>query len=148
MKASASCAMPINKLEIVFNGKVIAEKLSHGDEGEKVLREALAVDPAAGDIHFALGLLLVRRGQSAEALHHLGRAAELNPRNVRFHYVLGVALHSSGEFKEMEEIAAAVDAMSAEAAARLERAEAFRHAPEPVDTGALAAQLDALMGKA
>jgi beta-N-acetylhexosaminidase len=59
-----------------------------------------------------------------------------------------LALHSSGEFKEMEEIAAAVDAMSAEAAARLERAEAFRHAPEPVDTGALAAQLDDLMGKA
>ena len=59
-----------------------------------------------------------------------------------------LALHSSGVFKEMEEIAAAVDAMSAEAAARLERAEAFRHAPEPVDTGALAAQLDALMGKA
>jgi hypothetical protein len=35
VKASASCAMPINKLEIVFNGKVIAEASS--ESGEKLL---------------------------------------------------------------------------------------------------------------
>ena len=35
VKATASCAMPINKLEIVFNGKVISEASS--DDGEKLL---------------------------------------------------------------------------------------------------------------
>ncbi len=35
VKATATCAMPINKLEIVFNGKVIAQTTSDG--GEKIL---------------------------------------------------------------------------------------------------------------
>ena len=37
IKASASCAMPIHRLEIVFNGKVIAEELSGGNKGENIL---------------------------------------------------------------------------------------------------------------
>ena len=37
INAIASCAMPIHKLEIVFNGKVIAQTLSKNDVGEKML---------------------------------------------------------------------------------------------------------------
>jgi hypothetical protein len=45
--ATATCAMPINKLEIVFNGKVIAQATS--DEGSKLLAIDEAIDlPGSG----------------------------------------------------------------------------------------------------
>src|SRR4029450_5698651 len=64
------------------------------DEGEKILRQGLAVSPNDAALHHALGLLLVRRGQPLEALGALGRAAELRPENPHYDYVFGVALHS------------------------------------------------------
>ncbi|MBN4059296.1 CehA/McbA family metallohydrolase [Dehalococcoides mccartyi] len=47
VKASASCAMPINKLEIVFNGKVIAQATSEGGEKLLVIDEQLDL-PGSG----------------------------------------------------------------------------------------------------
>ena len=47
VKASATCAMPINKLEVVFNGEVIAQITSEG--GEKALTIDKQVDlPGSG----------------------------------------------------------------------------------------------------
>jgi Flp pilus assembly protein TadD len=66
-------------------------------EGEKVLRNALESYPDMAAVHYALGLLLVRKKQIDEALLHLQRAAEGEPENSRFCYVYGVALHSTGK---------------------------------------------------
>ena len=44
-------------------------------------------------LFLALGLLLVRRGATAEALVELERAASSAPGETRYAYVLGVALH-------------------------------------------------------
>jgi Flp pilus assembly protein TadD len=66
-------------------------------DGERVLREGLALTPSDAGMHFALGLLLVRTGRRAEALPHLVRAAESAPRVARFGYVLGVARESDGD---------------------------------------------------
>ena len=64
--------------------------------GEQLLRQGLGRVPEAPALHHALGLLLVRRGRTAEALIELGRAAELAPSSARYAYVYGVALNSTG----------------------------------------------------
>ncbi len=69
-------------------------------EGETVLRRALDSYPDMAAVHYALGLLLVRKQQVDEALEHLQRAAEAEPDNSRFCYVYGVALHSTGSVEE------------------------------------------------
>jgi Flp pilus assembly protein TadD len=64
-------------------------------QGEQLLRQGIARVPGAPALHHALGLLLVRRGQSAEGLVALGRATELAPSSARYAYVYGVALNST-----------------------------------------------------
>lgn len=66
-------------------------------EGERVLRRGLAVAASKAELHHALGLNLARQQRLSEALPELQRARELAPENVRFAYVYGVALLSSGE---------------------------------------------------
>jgi Flp pilus assembly protein TadD len=70
------------------------------DEGEKVLRQALGVDPASASVHHALGLLLVRTKRPGEALAELGRAAELAPGTPDFAYTYAIGLHSAGRADE------------------------------------------------
>jgi Flp pilus assembly protein TadD len=48
-------------------------------------------------LHHALGLSLVRQKRVAEALPELERAVTLAPQDARYAYVLGVALHDSGQ---------------------------------------------------
>ena len=48
-------------------------------DGEKVLRRGLALLPRAADLHHALGLLLVRKGDKAAALKELARGGEARP---------------------------------------------------------------------
>src|SRR5262245_29333739 len=70
--------------------------LNQDVQGEQLLRQGIARVPEAAALHHALGLLLVRRGRTAEALVAHGRAAELAPTSARYAYVYGVALHSTG----------------------------------------------------
>lgn len=65
-------------------------------QAEHILRTGIARVPGEGALHHALGLLLVRRGRTVEALTALGRAADLAPSSARFAYVYGVALNSTG----------------------------------------------------
>ena len=65
-------------------------------EGEPLLRRALEIEPDNGDIHHALGLLLVRLRCSDQAVASLARAFLLRPDLPRYGYVYGVALHSTG----------------------------------------------------
>ena len=66
-------------------------------EGESILRAALVQAPESAEVHHALALLLVRRGQTPAAIEELTRAAALAPEDPHHAYVLAVALHSSGE---------------------------------------------------
>lgn len=63
------------------------------DAGERVLRQA----PAGADVHFALGLLLVRQNRLAEALDELAKAAAERADSPRYAYVYAVALDSVGQ---------------------------------------------------
>jgi len=61
------------------------------------LRKAAALYPDSADAHFALGMLLVRRQQSAAAVSELGRARALAPDNSDYAYAYAVGLHSRRE---------------------------------------------------
>jgi len=67
------------------------------DEGEKQLRQGLALSPDAADLHHALGLLLVRKGDKTAALSELAKAAKLAPDDARYAYVYAIALNSAGK---------------------------------------------------
>jgi Tfp pilus assembly protein PilF len=66
-------------------------------DGERVLRQALALHPESADVRHALGLLLVREKRSDAALAEFAKAAELSPENPRYAYVYAVALDSLGQ---------------------------------------------------
>jgi Flp pilus assembly protein TadD len=66
-------------------------------EGERTLREGLAIAPDDGALHHSLGLLLARQKRHSEAVEALRRAAEFRPEEPRYSYVYGAALHSVGE---------------------------------------------------
>ena len=72
-------------------------------DGERVLRKALTVADRP-EVHHALGLLLVRQRRTREALAELERAVAGSPDDVRYAYVLGVALHSTGQTKRGLEV--------------------------------------------
>jgi tetratricopeptide (TPR) repeat protein len=67
--------------------------------GEKVLRQALDLQPDFADGRQALGLLLARQGRKEEALEELEKAASLRPEDPHFAYVHGVSLNSTGRLE-------------------------------------------------
>jgi predicted CXXCH cytochrome family protein len=71
--------------------------LGRDSEGETLLREALAIDRANADVHYALGLLLVREHKLAEAAPMLAKATELDPGRAHYAYVYAIALNSAGQ---------------------------------------------------
>jgi predicted CXXCH cytochrome family protein len=66
-------------------------------KGEQVLHHGLARLPHAADLHHALGLLLVRKGDKTTAVSELGQAASRAPDNARYAYVYAVSLYSTGQ---------------------------------------------------
>ena len=66
-------------------------------KGEKVLNEALKMDPDFADAHYALGLLMVREKRAREGLLHLKRAAELQPEVPNYAFTYGIGLNSTGD---------------------------------------------------
>ena len=66
-------------------------------DAEQWLEKAIALAPNSADAIHALGLLKVRQKQYPEGLALLGRAAVMQPGNIRYSYVYAVALNSSGQ---------------------------------------------------
>lgn len=71
----------------------------NGDDtgAEAVLRAGLQRSPRVASLHHALGLTLVRQQRKPDALIELRRAATMEPDNVRYGYVLALALHDGGD---------------------------------------------------
>jgi hypothetical protein len=67
--------------------------------GERLLQEALRLEPDSAEALHALGLLRVRQGRQADAMGLLRRAAALRPEVTRFAYVYAIALNSMGDPK-------------------------------------------------
>lgn len=66
-------------------------------DGEQILRQGLQVQPDNATLHYALGLVLVRRQQIAGALDEFQHATRLEPGNAHFAFVYAVALYSIGK---------------------------------------------------
>jgi predicted CXXCH cytochrome family protein len=66
-------------------------------DGEKILRQALTLDPPNAAAHHAFGLLLIRQKRLPEALTALAEAARLDSGNPRYGYVYAVALNGAGQ---------------------------------------------------
>jgi Flp pilus assembly protein TadD len=69
-----------------------------GDDaaGIQLLQEAQLRQPNSPDLHYGMGLALVRQRRYDEALVELRTAAELSENDPQYSYVYAVALHSTG----------------------------------------------------
>ncbi|HUL42711.1 MAG TPA: tetratricopeptide repeat protein [Burkholderiales bacterium] len=83
---------------------------SRDDAGEQVLRQGLSVLPRAADLHYALGLLLVRKGDKKTGLKELATAMKLAPDSARYAYVYAIGLNSAGKQTEALTLLKATDA--------------------------------------
>ncbi|MCX7069009.1 MAG: ammonia-forming cytochrome c nitrite reductase subunit c552 [Methylococcales bacterium] len=81
----------------------------HDDEGEQQLRKGLALIPDEADLHHALGLLLVRKGDKTAALKEFAKATKLAPTDARYSYVYAIALNSLGKQHKALSVLKAVD---------------------------------------
>lgn len=66
-------------------------------DGERILRDASSRSPDDASLQQALGLLMVRKKRSAQALEPLAAAARIEPGNARYAYVYAVALKDNGQ---------------------------------------------------
>lgn len=92
------------KLDPLFAGAYVNladayRQLGRDAEGETYLRQGLSLLPKAADLHHALGLTLIRKGDQTSALTELAKAAKLAPENARYVYVYAIALNSTGKTK-------------------------------------------------
>ncbi|GGP26760.1 tetratricopeptide repeat protein [Silvimonas amylolytica] len=71
----------------------------NGDDGIKLLREAIARHPDSGLLYHALGLAQVRAGDRTAAVQSLKSAWQKTPDDAGFGYVYAVALHDTGDPK-------------------------------------------------
>ena len=77
---------------------------SRDAEGEVLLREALELEPDNADVHHALGLLLIRRGQRETAAVALERAWRLAPGNSNYGVAYALVLDSHGDLAGMTSV--------------------------------------------
>jgi tetratricopeptide (TPR) repeat protein len=71
--------------------------LNRDTEGEVLLRKAIAIDPHASSLWYALGLLLTREQKMKQALEALKDAVQADPRNASYAYTYAIALNSMGQ---------------------------------------------------
>ena len=69
-------------------------------EAQQLLDDSLKQHPDAALLQHTQGLSLIRAGKAAEAMSALKKAAQLEPQNAQYGYVLAVALHESGKVDE------------------------------------------------
>jgi len=73
-------------------------------DAESTLAAGLAKAAGDADLTHAMGLLRVRQGRHADALDLLRQAAVAAPQNPRYAFVLGVALHDTGQGAQAIEV--------------------------------------------
>ena len=78
------------------------------DEGLRELIRALEINPNLYEARVAVGRTLIARGQPAQAIPHLQRAAELAPHNPEPHFQLSLAYRRLGQVDAAAQEAAIV----------------------------------------
>jgi tetratricopeptide (TPR) repeat protein len=70
------------------------------EDGERALRRAVALAPKRPDGYYELGVNLLQRGENDAAIKTFQDAVELNPKNSRSYWTLGLALVISQRYEE------------------------------------------------
>jgi len=83
--AAFATANPNSYLGYYLQAKAL---IAQGQDAEKLLRKALALEDRDAELHFELGALLDQKRQWTEAAREFARCAELNPKNAAAHYRL------------------------------------------------------------
>jgi predicted Zn-dependent protease len=106
-RSAAGCA------DVWLLAGILRQKLGQRRRAEHALRKALALEPALGDAHNRLGILLVARGPVAEGHAHLLQAHALLPAepSVRLHLAQACAL--LGQLAEGERYLAEAERLGA-----------------------------------
>ncbi len=98
-EAETALAIDPGSIPAAVNLADVLRAQERDDQGETVLRDALARAPESAELHHALGLLLVRQRRRDEAGSELARAAQLAD-DGRFTYAYGLLLVESGRDAE------------------------------------------------
>lgn len=70
------------------------------DQAKIMLERALAVDANQAPVHYAMGLLWIRKKNMHNAISNLKMAAELEPQSPQYTYVYSVALENDGKINQ------------------------------------------------
>ena len=108
-----------------FSEGVTALKAAALDDAERAFRDVLASGGDRAFVHHNLGIVLLQRGRSADALREFLAASRLDPSFGPAHLLAGTSLLALGRPKEAgTELKQAVRLMPGEPAARLQLADA------------------------
>ena len=88
-------------------------RMGQPERSEEVLRRILEFEPANGETHYSLGLLLAEQKRFDEAAHHLGAAADALPQRARVRYNHALALQHAGNRDQAEAALLAADGIDA-----------------------------------
>src|SRR5207248_7877142 len=95
-------SMDAEQIRRVLHQAVELQKSLRLTEAAALYRRVLANDPHNADATHLLGMVLLSRGQVAEACETIGAAIALNPREPAFRSNLAIALKMSGQREEVE----------------------------------------------
>ena len=76
------------------------EANGRAQEARSLITEQLAQHPDAALLQHTQGLMLIRSGDTANAMPYLRNAVRLDPANAQYAFVLAVALHDGGKVDE------------------------------------------------
>lgn len=76
------------------------QAIKHLSEALRIIPDGISKQYNAADMNYNLGLALFRDGQIEESTVHLFRAADIEPKNSKFHYYLAMVLAAQGEIKQ------------------------------------------------
>jgi len=97
-------------------------------EAEAALRKSVGAKPGYPTSQVAMGHLLLLNNRQDEALEHLEKARELDPRNPAVYVQLRAAYRKRGESQKAEEMLGVLARLNAEEAARINAAPGDRRA--------------------
>jgi tetratricopeptide (TPR) repeat protein len=82
--------------------RMAQEGLSSEEDGVRLLRKALALNPSLSEPHYQLGNLALMRGQTDAAIEHLATALAHGERSSRVYFALTRAYAAAGQTQESE----------------------------------------------
>src|SRR5262249_2763646 len=96
--------------EVLYNLGLSLYNLDKNEEAGQYRAEAADINPAPPETHFRLGLIASARSDTANAVEEFKHAVERDPKNARYHHLLGREYFRAGFWDgAIEEFSKAID---------------------------------------